>query len=959
MRSIRLAVLVAPTLLAALLLVPLALAQAPVSFTGPTNFTAGDGPVSVAVGDFNGDGKPDLAVANELSLFPSNVSVLLGSATGSFGGPTNFPVGDFTFPFSVAVGDFNGDGKPDLAVANSFAGNVSVLLGNGTGGFTGPTNFPAGSDPASVAVGDFNGDGKPDLAVANQSSGNVSVLLGNGTGGFTGPTNFPAGNHPFSVAVGDFNGDGKPDLAVANEFSNNVSVLLGNGTGGFTGPTNFPAGIDPVSVAVGDFNGDGKPDLAVANQSPPKVSVLLGNGTGGFTGPTNFPAGSGPASVAVGDFNGDGKPDLAVANQLSGNVSVLLGNGTGGFTGPTNFPAGIGPASVAVGDFNGDGKPDLAVANVNDDNVSVLLNSTNQAPTAADDGYSTAEDTTLTVAAPGVLGNDSDPDGDTLSAVVGSGPSHGTLTLNADGSFSYTPVANFSGSDSFTYRASDGTLSSGLATVTLTVSAANDAPAAVDDAYSAGEDTALTVAAPGVLANDSDPEGDTLSAVLVSGPSDGTLTLNPDGSFTYTPAANSNDTVTFTYRASDGTAQSNPATVTIAVNAVNDAPMVTVAAGGACGTNDRSGTINLTVGDVESAATALTLSVGSNSNPTLVPSNNVVFGGSGANRRLTATAVAGRTGTAVLMVAVSDGQASGSVQVTVRVGSNGNNTLPGGAGTDLAFGQNGNDTLSGLGGNDLLCGGNGNDILSGGDGDDTLAGGAGSDRLTGGPGADRFSGGSRHRHGDRLHCRRGRHQRRHDPLGTESERAATAARPPISRRPRPAANWGSPLGHDDRIGSAVLVAPRRARVLGGCGPAPLHAGPGRGRHASRAGRPRPPARGSSAARKPQPPARGASTLRLRSPAAARTHQRRGRPATARARAEAAVALQALAAAHRPAGHRGAGRGHLRRRGCLVRRPTGQRRGGRRRVVPNTEPQRHPGAAELQHHPRRPGRHAGV
>jgi VCBS repeat-containing protein len=230
--------------------------------------------------------------------------------------------------------------------------------------------------------------------------------------------------------------------------------------------------------------------------------------------------------------------------------------------------------------------------------------------------------------------------------------------------------------------------------------------------------------------------------VLGSGPAHGTLALNANGSFTYTPAANFNGTDTFTYRASDGTLTSNLATVTLTVSGVNDAPTATVAAGGACGTNDRSGTINLTVGDIESAATALTLTVASTSKSALVPSNNVVFGGSGADRTLTATAVAGRTGTAVLMVRVSDGQTSGSVQVTVRVGSNGNDTVPGDAGTDLVFGQNGNDTLSGLGGNDLLCGGNGNDTLSGGDGDDTLAGGAGNDRLTGGPGADRFSGGA-------------------------------------------------------------------------------------------------------------------------------------------------------------------------------------------------------------------------
>ena len=194
---------------------------------------------------------------------------------------------------------------------------------------------------------------------------------------------------------------------------------------------------------------------------------------------------------------------------------------------------------MVAADFNGDGKPDLAATKFNTDNVAVLLNSTvtNQAPVAAGDAYSTAEDTVLTVAAPGVLGNDSDPDGDPLTAVLVSGPSHGSLTLNANGSFTYTPAADFAGSDSFTYRASDGTADSNVATVTITVTAVNDAPVAADDAYSTAEDTALTVRRAGVLGNDSDPDGDPLTAVLVSGPSHGTLTLNADGSFTYTPAA--------------------------------------------------------------------------------------------------------------------------------------------------------------------------------------------------------------------------------------------------------------------------------------------------------------------------------------------------------------------------------------------------------------------------------------
>ena len=752
MRPIRLAVLSTSTLLAAMLLVPTALdgaavaqAQPQVTFGPAANVTVGAGPASVAVGDFNGDGNPDLAVANQLQE-PGTVSVLLGSAAGGFTRQTpDLAVGGF--PTSVAVGDFNGDGDPDLAVANG-SGSVSVLVGGDGASFSRQPDLPIGGTPWSVAVGDFNGDSDPDLAVANQLSNNVSVLVGGGGAGFTRQTpDLAVGLGPTSVAVGDFNGDDDPDLAVANQFDGTVSVLLGTAGGaGFSGPT--PAGnyngSDPMSVAVGDFNGDGDPDLAVGDMSPGQVLVLLGSTGGSFAGPTStLNVDSGVSSVAVGDFNRDGDPDLAVANFNFGRVSVLLGGAGGSFSGPTNFTAGSGSPSVAVGDFNRDGKPDFAVASFNSSSVVVRLNTTviNQAPTAADDAYSTAEDTARTVAVPGVLGNDSDPDGNPLSAVLGSGPSHGTLTLNANGSFTYTPAANYNGSDSFTYRASDGSATSNLATVTLAITAVNDAPTAADDAYSTAEDTTQTVAAPGVLGNDSDPDGPPLSAELASPPSHGTLTLNANGSFTYTPAANYNGSDSFTYRASDGSATSNLATVTLAITAVNDAPTVTVAAGGACGTNDRSGTINLTVGDVESAATALTLSVGTNSNPTLVPSNNVVFGGSGATRTLTATAVAGRTGTAVLMVAVSDGQASGSVQVTVRVGSNGKDTLPGGVGTDLAFGQNSKDTLSGLGGIDLLCGGNGDDVLSGGDGDDTLAGGADNDRLTGGPGADRFSGG--------------------------------------------------------------------------------------------------------------------------------------------------------------------------------------------------------------------------
>jgi hypothetical protein len=250
-------------------------------FAPKTDFGAGGEPISVAVGDFNLDGKPDLATANSGS---GNVSVLLGDGMGGFGPKTDFGVG--SEPRSVAVGDFNLDGKPDLVTANSGSGNVSVLLGDGTGGFGPKTNFGVGNGPGSVAVGDFNLDGKPDLVTANSDfstfpppPGKVSVLLGDGMGGFGPKTNFAVVSVPTSVAVGDFNLDGNADLAVTNGSIFPVEVLLGDGTGSFGPGKTFSSGAGPQSVAVGDFNLDGRPDLATANQLFGYASVLINNCT--------------------------------------------------------------------------------------------------------------------------------------------------------------------------------------------------------------------------------------------------------------------------------------------------------------------------------------------------------------------------------------------------------------------------------------------------------------------------------------------------------------------------------------------------------------------------------------------------------------------------------------------------------------------------------------------------------
>src|SRR5215831_8915408 len=265
-------------------------------------------------------------------------------------------------PFSVAAGDFNGDGILDLAVAESIVdGTVLVLLGNGDGTFQAAQSFPAGGSLHSVGVGDFNGDGAIDLVATNYDANTISVLLGNGDGSFQAPQSFGAGGHPYSVAEGDFNGDGILDLAVANQifFDGTVSVLLGNGDGSFQAAQSFSAGSNPVSVAVGDFNGDGILDLAVANAIliDDTVSVLLGKGDGSFEAAQSFGAGGSPVSVAVGDFNGDGILDLAVANNIyiNGTVSVLLGKGDGSFQAAQSFGVGSSAFSVVVGDFNGDG----------------------------------------------------------------------------------------------------------------------------------------------------------------------------------------------------------------------------------------------------------------------------------------------------------------------------------------------------------------------------------------------------------------------------------------------------------------------------------------------------------------------------------------------------------------------------------------------------------------------------
>jgi hypothetical protein len=361
-------------------------------------------------------------ITNPRAISSSSMQTVNAVASSTFVTPVGSPIRVGLAPFAAVVADFNGDNKADLAVVNAAGGNVTVLLGNGSGGFAPAPGSPfaTGNGPFSLAVGDFNNDGNPDLAVANSADNTVTILLGNGSGGFTPASGSPfaAGSAPISIAVADFNRDGIADLALANAGDNSVTVWLGNGRGGFTSAGGHSLPDTPTYLVAQDFMGGGLTDLVVALGT--RLSVLGGGGDGSFqilsnwqfafsglvtslaVGDLNgtgfsgfaatvfpnqvvafdrfspsfyelFPAGASPESVAIGDFNGDGKLDLAVANSDSNSVTLLLGNGRGAFAPLSPLPAGGYPFCVVVGEFNGDGRADLALVNFIDGTVTILL----------------------------------------------------------------------------------------------------------------------------------------------------------------------------------------------------------------------------------------------------------------------------------------------------------------------------------------------------------------------------------------------------------------------------------------------------------------------------------------------------------------------------------------------------------------------------------------------------------
>ncbi|HEX8275256.1 MAG TPA: Ig-like domain-containing protein, partial [Longimicrobiaceae bacterium] len=401
------------------------------------------------------------------------------------------------------------DGATDL-LSNDDLGSPAATLASFGGGSLG------GSVTDRVA-GDTVGFG---------SGGSLTV---GADGGFT-----------FTPAAG-FTGSFTFQYRIANASGSSDAMVTINAAA---------SGVAPSAVADA-YNTTAGSTLTVPNDS----TSLLANDNLGSPAATLTHFGGGSLGGSVTSHAAGSTVNFGSGGSLQVNANASFSfTPSAGFTGTFTFQYRITNASES-----------------SDAMVTITVADVPNAPTAVNDAYSTNEDVALNAAAPGVLGNDTDPESNPLTAVLVSGPAHGTLTLNANGSFTYTPAANYNGPDSFTYKANDGTSDSNVATVTLTINAVVDVPVATNDAYSTAEDTPLSVAAPGVLGNDSNPESGTLTSVLVSTTTNGVLSLAADGSFTYMPNANFSGTDQFTYKANNG-GDSNVATVTITVNAVDDLP---------------------------------------------------------------------------------------------------------------------------------------------------------------------------------------------------------------------------------------------------------------------------------------------------------------------------------------------------------------------------------------------------
>ncbi len=671
-------------------------------------FAAGNTPVAMVTADFNGDGLVDLAEANQDS---NSVVVLLGNAAGGFTPAPGSPLGVGVSPVSLAVGDFNGDGKLDLAVvgfpppgtyppADGFAASLTIWLGMGNGSFVPSSATPAEVFAAflpyfSISPGDFDGDGKLDIAVTTDIW--TAVLVGDGAGGFTPVVLTDAPQYPAAVVqAGNFNGPGLADFALVTDSG--VSVWSSNGNGGYTqGPSFPPGGGGPFFAAAGDFNGDGFLDLVVYPQYGASFSVLLGNGHGGFSSAITGSTGSPITALSVADFNRDGYADIAVAFTNSNTATVLLGGpGPGSSLTPISggpFTTGSQPMAIVAGDFNGDHKPDIVTANFGTHDVTLLLNTlpsltANPAALQLYAGYGQPAPAAIDVAVtsqPGPAATFSVTSNQPWLAVT---PSTGAAGATSSIAVSANPAGLAAGSYTGTLTLTAPGYFGSQSSVALSLPAISGALVLAPGSPFATSPNSYTAVASGDFNNDGNPDivslwQGTANAIVLLGDGKGGFTLDTKGPF---PAGTAPYAVSVGDFNQDGNldiAVANytvPGTVTVLLGdghggftvspgspfEVGDYPLSIAAAD-----FNRDGKLDLLVGTGEPSSGSLSLLLGNGAGSFSLAPNGPFPGGAGP----VSLAVADFNGDGNPDVATADDQ--GAVTVLLGNGAGGFTAAPG------------------------------------------------------------------------------------------------------------------------------------------------------------------------------------------------------------------------------------------------------------------------------------------